>query len=104
MPEGASYGVIQQRLNWTPGPGQVGDFVVTAQAFDGISTTQMTFTLRVVQRRRQCPECADRQRARTSTLPGQNLLVTVRASSYSAISSLAVQVRGTALGMINGKP
>lgn len=37
-----------RRLNWTPGPGQVGDFVVTARVSDGLNTSWQTFTLRVV--------------------------------------------------------
>ena len=48
LPKGASYDAQTRRLSWTPGPGQVGDFTVTARASNGRNTVANTFTLRVV--------------------------------------------------------
>ncbi|WP_346950351.1 Ig-like domain-containing protein, partial [Dyella sp.] len=99
LPEGASYDAQTMRLNWTPGPGQVGDFVVTAQVSDGHATVQKTFTLRVVaDASANAPNVLIDSVPSTPALPGQTVLVTVRASGFSAITGVQVQVRGTGLG------
>lgn len=38
LPEGASYDATARQLTWSPGPGQVGDYIVTARAWDGFNT------------------------------------------------------------------
>src|SRR5262245_61972356 len=48
LPQGASYDLATSKLLWTPGPGQTGDFTITARVSDGHDTTIQTFTLRVV--------------------------------------------------------
>ncbi|MDB5857580.1 MAG: hypothetical protein JWQ76_1269, partial [Ramlibacter sp.] len=99
LPEGAVYDAVTKRLNWTPGPGQIGDYVVTAVATDGAPSGAMTarqsFVLRVVvDEAANAPEISVTTTPSAPALPGQLVLATVRADSYSAIASLSVQVRG----------
>jgi hypothetical protein len=98
LPEGASYNAQTQRLNWTPGPGQVGDFTVTAQASDGKNLTSQNFVLRVAaDATANAPKVLISTTPSTPAQPGQTIVATIRAQSYSAIQTLAVKVRGIAL-------
>ncbi|ROZ61645.1 Ig-like domain-containing protein [Ramlibacter sp. WS9] len=95
LPEGASYDAQAKRLVWTPGPGQVGDYTVTAKAWDGFNTTTQTFTLRVVaDTSANEPSVLVSTTPSTPAQPGQLVVATIRASSYSAMQSIAVQVQG----------
>ncbi len=103
-PEGEGTNVAQGAaqtlgcLNWTPGPGQVGDYTITAHAFDGKNTTSQTFVLRVTSdAAANAPKVLISTTPSLPALPGQTVLATVRADGYSAIQTLSVQVRGTAL-------
>ena len=95
LPEGATYNAQSKQLVWTPGPGQVGDFVVTARVSDGFNTTSKTFTLRVVaEAAANAPKVLINTTPSTPALPGQTVVATIRAQGYSPIQSLAVEVRG----------
>ena len=103
-PEGEGTNVAQGAaqtlgcLNWTPGPGQVGDYTITAHAFDGKNTTSQTFVLRVTSdAAANAPKVLISTTPSLPALPGQTVLATVRADGYSAIQTLSVQVRGIAL-------
>ncbi|MBL8472513.1 MAG: hypothetical protein JNM98_12005, partial [Rhodocyclaceae bacterium] len=99
LPAGAAYDAATQRLSWTPGPGQAGDYVITAQAGDGRNTSTQTFTLRVVaDASANAPAIAITATPGTPVLPGQLTLVSVRADSWSGIAQLSAAVRGSALG------
>ncbi|HWU76726.1 MAG TPA: putative Ig domain-containing protein, partial [Rhodanobacter sp.] len=100
LPTGATYDAAHQRLNWTPGPGQVGDFVIMANVDDGHgNVVQHSFTVRVVaDASANAPQVLIDSVPSTPALPGQDIMVTVRATSFSPIASVAVQVRGTGLG------
>jgi hypothetical protein len=99
LPEGARYDAPSGRLLWTPGPGQVGDFVVFAHASDGRNTTTRSFTLRVVaDEAAAAPKILVNLTPSSPVLPGQVVLATVRATSFSPIATLQVQVRGAAVG------
>ncbi|HLF95978.1 MAG TPA: CARDB domain-containing protein, partial [Methylococcaceae bacterium] len=99
LPEGALFDPQSRRLTWTPGPGQIGDFTITAQAFDGQNTATQTFTVRVVaDASANAPHILISTTPSTPALPGQTVVATVRSDAYSAIAHLAVQVRGEALG------
>jgi len=110
LPEGASFDAASGHLRWTPGPGQVGDFVVLARVSDGLNTSLESFTLRVVANddaalRANSPKVLVNLTPATPALPGQTVVATVRASSFSAIANVAVQVRGSALGdALNWQP
>ncbi|MFT5960936.1 MAG: VCBS repeat-containing protein, partial [Burkholderiaceae bacterium] len=98
LPEGARYDAIHRRLNWTPGPGQVGDTVITARASDGKNTTVQTFTVRVVaEADANAPKIVVSTTPATPAQPGQTIIATVRADAYSPIASIVVAVRGAAL-------
>jgi len=99
LPEGATYDSAAGRLRWTPGPGQVGDFVVVAQASDGRNTTTQTFTLRVVaEAAANAPKILVNTTPATPVVPGQAVVATVRAVSFGAIAAISAQVRGAAVG------
>ena len=97
LPEGASFD--GQNLNWTPGPGQIGDYVISAQISDGRNTTTKTFTVRsIADAAANAPKISVSSTPSTPALPGQLIVVTVRADAYSPISSVRVEARGAALG------
>ena len=99
LPEGASYDVQARRLNWVPGPGQIGDFTVTAKASDGKNTTSRTFTLRVVaEASANQPKIVVSTTPSTPVLPGQTIVTSVRADAWSGIASIVTEVRGSGLG------
>ena len=87
------------RFRWTPGPGQVGDFVVLARVSDGFDTVTQSFTLRVVaDAAANAPAILVDLTPSTPVLPGQTVLATVRSDGWSPIASTTVQVRGAAIG------
>lgn len=99
LPEGAHYDAKTQQLTWTPGPGQVGDYVITAEVSDGQVTTKQTFTVRVgADASADAPKVLIDSVPSTPAVPGQSILVTVRASSFTGIANVAVEVRGSGLG------
>ncbi len=99
LPEGAGYDAQTRRLNWVPGPGQIGDFTVTAQASDGKNTTSRTFTLRVVaEASANLPKITVSTTPSTPALPGQAVIASVRADAWSGIADIVAEVRGSGLG------
>ncbi|HET7864109.1 MAG TPA: putative Ig domain-containing protein, partial [Burkholderiaceae bacterium] len=99
LPEGARYDAASGTLRWTPGPGQVGDFVVLATVSDGRNTTTQSFTLRVVaEAAGNAPKILINTTPSTPVLPGQAVLATVRATGFSPIAGVSVQVRGAGIG------
>ena len=99
LPEGASVDAASGRFRWTPGPGQVGDFVVLARVSDGFDTVTQSFTLRVVaDAAANAPAILVDLTPSTPVLPGQTVLATVRSDGWSPIASTTVQVRGAAIG------
>ena len=72
LPAGADYDAVTGRLTWTPGPGQVGDTVVTALVGDGHDARRQTFTLRVVaEAAANAPQIAINLTPAFPVLPGQ---------------------------------
>jgi len=99
LPEGAGYDAQTRRLNWVSGPGQIGDFTVTAQASDGKNTTSRTFTLRVVaEASANLPKITVSTTPSTPALPGQAVIASVRADAWSGIADIVAEVRGSGLG------
>ena len=94
LPEGARYDAIAGQLLWSPGPGQVGDFVVLASVSDGRNSVTESFTLRVVaDPEANAPGILINLTPSTPVLPGQAVVATVRATAFSPIASIAVQMR-----------
>ncbi|MDK2126935.1 putative Ig domain-containing protein, partial [Parachitinimonas caeni] len=97
LPEGATFD--GQTLHWTPGPGQIGDVLVTAEVSDGRSTTRQTFVLRVVaEASANAPTMLIDLTPATPVLPGQSVLATVRADGFAAIREVKAAVRGAGFG------
>ena len=103
LPDGASYDAQTHRLNWVPGPGQIGDFTVTARVSDGKNTATRTFTLRVV-----AEAAANQPKITVSTtpgapaLPGQTIITSVRADAWSGIASYCYRSARQWLGRQRG--
>ena len=95
LPEGASYDAQTHRLNWIPGPGQIGDYTMTVKAYDGLNTTSNTFTIRVVaEAAANAPKILlVSTTPSTPAQPGSTVVATIRAQGYSTIQTLSVQVR-----------
>ena len=102
LPEGASYDAQTRRLNWVPGPGQLGDFTISALVSDGKNTVTRTFTLRVV-----ADASANQPKITVSTtpsapaLPGQTIITSVRADAWSGIANVVAEMRGAGIGNAN---
>ncbi|HCZ13964.1 MAG TPA: hypothetical protein DHV85_05060, partial [Candidatus Accumulibacter sp.] len=97
LPAGASYDAQQQRLDWTPGPGQLGDYTVTAWVSDGRprnATTSAAFILRVVaDATANAPKILVSTTPSAPAVPGQSVLVSVRADAWSGIASVVAEMR-----------
>jgi hypothetical protein len=105
LPEGASYDAVSGRLNWTPGPGQVGDFTVLATVSDGKNTTTNSFVLRVVaEASANAPRLLVNLTPSTPVLPDQVVLATVRAEAFSPVASITVLARGAGIGQADWVP
>ncbi|WP_374352805.1 Ig-like domain-containing protein, partial [Chitinimonas sp.] len=97
LPEGAH--LEGDSLVWTPGPAQLGDFVVTARVSDGYDVSSQTFTLRVVaDNAANAPTALIDLTPSSPVVPGQTILATVRSHGYCDIASVRVQMRGAAIG------
>ncbi|UUZ69428.1 putative Ig domain-containing protein [Polaromonas sp. P2-4] len=98
LPEGAQYDPQTGLLNWMPGPGQIGDFVVSARVSDGRNTTVRTFTIRsVADAAANEPKILVSTTPSTPAQPGQTIVATVRADAYSGVANIAVEVRRTGM-------
>ena len=105
LPEGAAYDSAAGVLRWTPGPGQVGDFIVTASVSDGRNTVREAFTLRVVASpEANAPSILVQTTPEAPVLPGQTVVATVRAESFSPIASIQVWMRGAGAGLADWTP
>jgi len=94
LPEGAVYDAQAKRLIWTPGPGQIGDSVITATVSDGRNTRSETFVLRVVaDAAANAPKILVSTTPSTPALPGQTVIATVRADAWSGVANLTVEMR-----------
>ncbi len=98
LPTGATYDSHTQRLTWTPGPGQIGDTLVTAQVYDGRpganASSTHSFVLRaVVDLAAQPPQILISTTPSLPVNPGQLLMVSVRAEALGGIAQLAVELR-----------
>ena len=98
LPEGAVYDATSGKLTWIPGPGQIGDYQVTATVSDGRSEAFQVFTLRVVADKTSIqPDILVNLTPQTPILPGQLATATIRAQSYSSIAKVEVQARGAGI-------
>ncbi|MDD2761989.1 MAG: hypothetical protein PHH11_17065, partial [Methylomonas sp.] len=98
LPEGAYYDTAAERLVWTPGPGQVGDFTVTAIVGDGKNQSRQTLVLRAVaEAEANAPKILISTTPSFPAQPGQLVVATVRADSYSMLQTLSVEMRGAAV-------
>jgi hypothetical protein len=106
LPPGAVYDAAAGVLRWTPGPGQVGDYLVTVRATGVFGTTaSSTFMLRVVaDPAANAPQIAIDATPSMAVLPGQAVLTSVRAATFGQLAGLTVEVQGAAVGASDWTP
>ncbi|MCM8597201.1 MAG: putative Ig domain-containing protein, partial [Candidatus Accumulibacter sp.] len=102
LPAGASFDQQRKRLDWTPGPGQIGDTVVTVRASDGLTSgnasASCNFVLRAVANSEaNVPTIFISTTPELPANPGQLVIGSVRADAWSGIASLKVERRGSEL-------
>ncbi|MBP6708625.1 MAG: hypothetical protein KA223_05655, partial [Candidatus Accumulibacter sp.] len=98
LPPGAAYDPQSQRLSWTPGPGQIGDYRVTAQVADGRRGSsahgEQSFVLRAVANAEaNAPTLYVSTTPDLPATPGQTVIVSVRAEAWSGLARLVVEQR-----------
>ncbi|MCB1568557.1 MAG: hypothetical protein KDI69_07090, partial [Xanthomonadales bacterium] len=95
LPEGALYDATNGVLRWVPGPGQVGDHLVRATVFDGRNSRETQFVLRVAaDAEGLAPKVHVEFTPSGVVLPGQTVLTTVRADSFSRVASVVAEMQG----------
>ncbi|MFH1842062.1 MAG: Ig-like domain-containing protein, partial [bacterium] len=98
MPEGAVLDADTGLFSWTPGPGQVGEYLVTLQAGDGLLHDRQTIVLRA-SLEPVAPSVRIELTPSFPALPGQKVLVHAIADSLADIASLRLFVGGQEVSM-----
>ncbi len=92
LPTGAVYNAQAGALTWTPGPGQVGDYQITANVTDNFgTTTTKVFTLRVAAAASaNAPTISINTTPSMAVQPGAAVLTTVRVTAFGNIANITV--------------
>ncbi len=93
MPPGASLNAQTGLFQWTPGPSQGGDYVVTLQVSDGQATTAQNILIRASVQP-ALPNVTIELTPSFPALPGQQVTINVIADSVAPITGLTVLVNG----------
>jgi len=103
LPDGATLDAQTGRLEWTPGPGQTGQYIVTLIARDESTETRQSIVLRASLEPIE-PTVHIELTPSFAVLPGANVLVHVIADSFSEIQSLKLFVGGQEVALdANGR-
>src|SRR5690606_34359013 len=97
-PEGATLDPATGAFAWTPGPGQLGDHVVTLIVDDGKAETRKTILLRALLTP-VAPVLRIEMTPSFPPVPGQAVLVTVQADSLSDIVESTLTLNGQPLAL-----
>ncbi|NER00033.1 MAG: hypothetical protein F6K30_25595 [Cyanothece sp. SIO2G6] len=98
LPEGATLDAQTGELMWQPGPGQVGEYVVTDRVSDGEATVTDNALIRVTMAP-IVPVVTVDLTPSFPAVPDQTVLVRAVADSVSAIESISVTVNGEAVAV-----
>ncbi len=93
LPAGASLDATSGQFQWTPGPGQLGDYVVTFSVSDGQAIASQTVLLRAALQPAS-PRVTVELTPSFPALPGQRVQVHVAAASLADIVGLHLFVDG----------
>ena len=98
LPDGATVDADTGLFVWTPGPGQIGDHVVSFEAFDGFTTRTQSIVIRAA----VDPAGPDVRVELTPSfpgVPGAPVLITPAASGFADVAGTTVSVDGVALDL-----
>ena len=93
LPAGATLDPHAGLFQWTPGPSQTGDYVVTLQVSDGQATSTQNILIRSSVQP-QTPSVTIALTPSFPAIPGQKVTVNVIASSVAPITGVALTVNG----------
>jgi hypothetical protein len=103
LPEGATFNTVTGAFEWTPTPGQTGDYLVNLSLTDGKTTVEQGLALRV----NALPKGPAVSIALTPSfpaVPGQLVAINVLADAFSAVASRSLSVNGAPLALdANGR-
>ncbi|MEQ1656611.1 MAG: putative Ig domain-containing protein, partial [Nitrospira sp.] len=91
LPQGATLNASTGEFRWTPGVGQVGDYLMLVTISDGLATTTDSFVLRATTEL-QKPHVQIELTPSFPVVPGQKVLADVLASSIAQITSTSITV------------
>ena len=98
LPTGAALDPNTGQFQWTPGPSQAGDYVVTLQVSDGQASTSQNILIRAsVQPQR--PDVTIVLTPSFPVIPGQKVTINVIAGSVAPISALTLMYNGQSLSL-----
>ena len=96
LPEGATLDETTGQFNWTPGPGQAGEYVVTLEVSDGLATVPQWIVIKAAVEPEK-PQVHVELTPSFPAIPGQSVLVHAIADSLADITDLVVTVDGEVL-------
>ena len=93
LPEGAVLNSTTGEISWTPSPGQLGDFIVTYQVFDGEVTVEQNALIRV--ETPATPPAVDLEFTPSfPAIPGQRVTINALADSFTDVEEITLTVNG----------
>ena len=95
-PTGATINAQTGQFQWTPGPSQAGDYVVTLQVSDGQATSTQNILIQAAVQP-QLPSVTIVLTPSFPAIPGQQVVINAIASSVAPIASLVVTFNGQPL-------
>jgi Putative Ig domain/Bacterial Ig domain/Dockerin type I domain/RHS Repeat/Bacterial Ig-like domain (group 2) len=96
LPDGATLDAGTGAIQWTPGAGQVGDYLVLASVTDGSLSATSPLILRATTTP-NLPNVVIVQTPSFAAVPGQEVLVHVAATGFVSITNVSVTVDGKPL-------
>src|SRR5262249_53947889 len=97
-PEGASINATTGAFDWTPGPGQAGDYLVLVNLTDGQASTTRALVVRATTEP-QLPDVSIELTPSFAVVPGQKVAITVLADAFSGIASRSLTADGVPVAL-----
>ncbi|MBD2200392.1 MULTISPECIES: CARDB domain-containing protein [Calothrix] len=93
LPEGATLNSETGEFNWTPSPGQLGDYPITFVVTDGEITTTETVLIKATLTSEPIPVTLELTPS-FPAVPGQKVLINALSSSLGEITNVSIKVNG----------